>query len=49
MPDDHQHYVPKLTLRNFATGGRNMRIWALDKQTGNEFRTAIRNVATRQQ
>lgn len=47
MPDDHQHVVPQLLLRNFATGSRrNRQIWVFDKQTGKEFRTAVRNVAT---
>jgi hypothetical protein len=47
MPDDHQHFVPQLLLRNFATGSRrNKQIWVFDKQTGKEFRTAVRNVAT---
>jgi hypothetical protein len=47
VPDDHQHTVPQLLLRNFATGNtRNRQIWVFEKQTGREFRTAVRNVAT---
>ena len=46
-PDDHQHVVPQLLLRNFATGSsRNKQIWVFDKQTGKEYKTAVRNVAT---
>src|SRR5580698_8543943 len=46
MPDDHQHYVPQLLLRNFAVGSkRNRQVWVFDKQSEKSFRTSIRNVA----
>jgi hypothetical protein len=47
VADDHQHYVPQLLLRNFASGGkRNKQIWVFDKREGKSFRTAIRNVGS---
>lgn len=46
VPDDHQHTVPQLLLRNFSFGtGRHKQIWVFDKQAGKEFKTAVRNVA----
>ncbi len=41
----HQHYVPQLVLRNFASG-RNKQIHVFDKSTGKTFRTSVRNVAS---
>ncbi len=47
VPDDHQHTVPQLLLRRFATGSRRKpHFWTFDKQTGKEFRTLVRNVAS---
>jgi uncharacterized protein DUF4238 len=39
-----QHYVPRFLLRNHASGKKDQ-LWAFDKQTRREFRSAVKNLA----